>query len=82
MSNYLNLDVGTPNMYYNEDSQENTPTQQSTSDALYITSNLNTFYDRMYGYYYQGGIRNIMLNIHTYHHKFIYIVHICIHKLE
>ncbi len=63
MSNYLNLDVGTPNMYYNEDSQENTPTQQSTSDALYITSNLNTFYDRMYGYYYQGGIRNIMLNI-------------------
>ena len=20
--------------------------------------------------------------IHTYHHKFIYIVHICIHKLE
>ena len=65
MSNYLNLDVGSTSMYYNEDCNmnPNTNTKLSTSDTFFITSNLNTFYDRMYGYYYQGGIRNIMLNI-------------------
>ena len=66
MSNYLNLEMGGTSVYYDDESnnpKELTMNDKNRSDAMYITSNLNIFYDRMYNYYYQGGIRNIILNI-------------------
>ena len=69
MSDYLNieLDVHTP---YDgpHQSEINKPLtsvdyQMLQTDIHYITSNLNTFYDRMYNYFFRGGILNIITSI-------------------
>lgn len=69
MSDYLNIELDVHTPYDNEEKPEinkqhnHTDYHMLQSDIHYITSNLNTFYDRMYNYYYKGGIRNIMLSI-------------------
>ena len=65
MSDYLNIEMDVHTPYNNQEKPEinNNDYQMLQSDIHYITSNLNTFYDRMYNYYFKGGIRNIMLSI-------------------
>ena len=67
MSNYLNVEMS-PSLYFNDEEITNNQCYNELNsseqrDIFYATSNLNTFYDKMYSYYYQGGMRNIMLNI-------------------